>query len=97
MQEIEFNNYSRNANKICLETSPHDFKSFKIFIPFHDYPEINGHCVLLKGPSRSHWVCNHKLFEEVAAESGKQIDKLTTRAIKCNALGIKQFPERNCS
>eukprot|EP00957_Ditylum_brightwellii_P171357 13044466-Ditylum_brightwellii.AAC.1 len=64
VQEIEFNNYSRNT---------------------------------YKGPLRSHWICDHKIFGELAAESGKQIDKFTTRAIKHDALGIKQSPECNWS
>eukprot|EP00957_Ditylum_brightwellii_P023838 1798521-Ditylum_brightwellii.AAC.1 len=54
VQDIEFNNYSRNAYKIHLETSPHGFKSFKMFIPFHYFPEFNGRCVILKCSSRSH-------------------------------------------
>eukprot|EP00957_Ditylum_brightwellii_P107074 8169744-Ditylum_brightwellii.AAC.1 len=79
MQDIEFNNYSRNAIKIHLETSPYDFKSFKMAPQ-----DLIG------------FVTKH-LFEEVATESRKQIDKFTTRAIKHDALGIKQSSECNWS
>eukprot|EP00957_Ditylum_brightwellii_P010024 756548-Ditylum_brightwellii.AAC.1 len=62
-----------------------------MFIPI---PDFQDQCVILKGPSRSFWICHHNLFEEVAAESGKEMGRFTKNAFKHDAIGINQSEER---
>eukprot|EP00957_Ditylum_brightwellii_P166213 12653525-Ditylum_brightwellii.AAC.1 len=52
VQGIDHNNFERDAYKICVDVSPFDFQEFTMTIPFQDYPQFSGCCVLLKGPSR---------------------------------------------
>eukprot|EP00957_Ditylum_brightwellii_P131720 10046110-Ditylum_brightwellii.AAC.1 len=78
---IEFNGYSRDAYRIHLDTSPQDFKAFKMAIPIYEYAHFQGQCILLKGPSRSFWLCEHRIYQEVVKKTGKDIDSATKKAL----------------
>eukprot|EP00957_Ditylum_brightwellii_P004870 370928-Ditylum_brightwellii.AAC.1 len=85
---IEFNGYSRDAFKIFLQASPHDFKSFKMTIPIHEYSQIHGRCILRKGLSRSFWLCGHKIYQEVVKKTGTDIDNATKKSLRCDAISV---------
>eukprot|EP00957_Ditylum_brightwellii_P020874 1574499-Ditylum_brightwellii.AAC.1 len=57
-------------------------------IPIHEYSQFHGRCILLKGPSRSFWLCEYKIYQEAVRKTGTDIDNATKKALRCYATSI---------
>eukprot|EP00957_Ditylum_brightwellii_P051299 3889339-Ditylum_brightwellii.AAC.1 len=57
-------------------------------IPIHEYSHFNVRCVLLKGPSRSFWLREHKIYQEDVKKTGTDIDNATKKALRHDAISI---------
>ena len=68
----------RDAYKIRMEVSPFDFKMYSMTIPTDLFPQFEGRCTLLKGPSRTFWFRHYNLFEDCV---GINIDEATKKEV----------------
>ena len=66
-------------------------------ISMYDFAGYKDHCVVLRGPSRSFWLRNQKIFQDVVAAGNNDIDDATKKAIKRDAIGINESEERKWS
>ena len=61
---------------------------------FNHFPQFEGCCTLLKGPSRTFWFCHYNLFDDCV---GINIDEATKKAMCRDDLAIKNNETRTWS